>query len=306
MVQIKNIRKPSKLFRLFTSFVNHTAALWPNQLFLRIKFYNNMGYVLNLRDPQTFSEKLQWLKLYDHRPEYTTMVDKIKVKEFAASVLGKQHIIPTLGVWEDPDQIDFDKLPNQFVLKCNHNSGTGMYICKDKSKMDIENVKLCLRKGLKESYYIKNREWPYKNVERKVFAEAYMEDDYGELRDYKFFCFDGKVKALFIATNRSKGEHAVRFDFYDSEFNHLPFTNGHPNAEVPPKRPKMFEEMKALASNLSQGIPHVRIDFYEVGDQVYFGEMTLYHWSGMRPFEPIEWDYKFGEWIHLPQPLCMR
>lgn len=272
----------------------------PDKLFLKILYRLNFRKKLNLKNPQTFSEKLQWLKLYNRQPEYTNMVDKIKAKEYVASIIGDDYIIPTLGVWKDPEEIDFNALPERFVLKCNHNSGTGMYICKDKSKMDIERVKANLLKGLKENYYIKNREWPYKDVERRIFAETYMEDEFGELRDYKFFCFDGEVKALFIATDRSKGEHAVRFDFFDENYNHLPFTNGHPNASVLPKKPIMFEEMKNLASKLSKGFPHVRIDFYEVGTQIYFGEMTFFHWSGMKPFVPEEWDYKFGSWIKLP------
>ncbi len=280
--------------------VSHLFRWLPDKFYLKLQFHRKMGYRLNLKNPKTFSEKLQWLKLYDRKPEYTVMVDKVKAKEYVASKLGEEYIIPTIGVWDDPEKIDFDSLPDLFVLKCNHNSGTGMYICKDKSKMDVEKIKAELRKGLKENYYIKNREWPYKNVPRRAFAEAYMEDEFGELRDYKFFCFDGEVKALFIATDRSKGEHAVRFDFFDENYNHLPFTNGHPNASVLPKKPIMFEEMKNLASKLSKGFPHVRIDFYEVGTQIYFGEMTFFHWSGMKPFVPEEWDYKFGSWIKLP------
>ena len=272
----------------------------PDKTFLKLNFYLRMGYKLDLKNPKTFSEKLQWLKLYDRRPEYTIMVDKVKAKEYVASKLGEEYIIPTLGVWDDPDKIDFDSLPNRFVLKCNHNSGTGMYICKDKSKMDVVKVKEGLRKGLAEDYFINNREWPYKNVPRRVFAEAYMEDEFGELRDYKFFCFDGEVKAMFIATDRSKGDHEVKFDFFDDCFNHLPFTNGHPNAEVTPVKPRLFDDMKALSSTLSKGLPQVRIDFYEVGDKIYFGEMTFFHWSGIKQFEPEEWDYKFGEWIKLP------
>lgn len=272
----------------------------PDKAFLKCKFRLAMGYKLDLKNPKSFSEKLQWLKLYDRRPEYTTMVDKVKAKEYVSSVIGKEYIIPTLGVWADPDEISFYNLPNRFVLKVNHNSGTGMYICKDKNTMDIEKVKAGLRKGLKENFYMINREWPYKDVQRRIIAEKYMEDDYGELRDYKFFCFDGVVKAMFIAKDRSKGEDAVRFDFFDADFNHLPFTNGHPNAEILPEKPKKFEEMKQLASKLSKGIPHVRIDFFEVGDKVFFGEMTFFHWGGTMPFDPVEWDYVFGQWIILP------
>lgn len=282
------------------SLVYHTPHLWSDKAFIRIMFRMKMGKKLDLKAPKSFSEKLQWLKLYNRRPEYTMMVDKVKAKEYVASIIGEKYIIPTLGVWDDPDKIDFDRLPERFVLKCNHNSGLGMYICKDKSKMDLKQIKDNLRKGLAQDYYIGNREWPYKDVERRVFAETYMEDEYGELRDYKFFCFDGEVKALFIATDRSKGDHATRFDFFDENYNHLPFTNGHPNASALPEKPKMFEKMKELASKLSKGIPHVRIDFYEVGTQIYFGEMTFFHWSGLMPYEPEEWDYKFGEWLTLP------
>lgn len=286
---------------LFNVIMANYMGWLPDKAYLKLKFRHAMGHKLNLKAPKTFSEKLQWLKLYDRCPEYTVMVDKVKAKEYVASIIGDEYIIPTLCVWDDPEKVDFSSLPDRFVIKCNHNSGTGMFICKDKSQMDIEKVKAELRKGLQEDYYKKNREWPYKNVPRRAFAETYMEDEYGELRDYKFFCFDGEVKAMFIATDRSKGEHEVRFDFFDENFKHLPFTNGHPNATNLPDKPKMFEKMKALASKLSKGIPQVRIDFFEVGSKVYFGEMTFFHWSGMQPFVPEEWDYKFGEWISLPQ-----
>lgn len=273
-----------------------------DEFFLRMKFRLKMGKKLNLKDPKTFSEKLQWLKLYNRKPEYTIMVDKVKAKEYVASIIGEKYIIPTLGVWSDPDMINFDELPEQFVLKVNHNSGTGMYICKDKKKMNVEEVKKELKIGLKEDYYKKNREWPYKDVPRRILAEKYIEptNSSNDLPDYKFFCFDGKVKALFVATDRSKGEHAVKFDFFDDNYNHLPFTNGHPNAEVIPQKPLAFDEMKFLAEKLSKGIPHVRVDFYNVKGMIYFGEMTFFHWSGMTPFVPSTWDYKFGEWLQLP------
>lgn len=272
-----------------------------DKTYLKLKFRLEMGKRLNLDNPQSFSEKLQWMKLYNRRPEYTMMVDKVKVKEYVASILGEDYVIPTLGVWTNPEDIDFNSLPDRFVLKCNHNSGLGMYICKDKSKMNVAKVKAELYKGLGEDYFITNREWPYKNVPRRILAEKFIDPEPGkaDLPDYKLFCFDGKVKALFIATDRSKGEHAVKFDFFDENFNHLPFTNGHPNADVMPERPRHFEKMKELAEKLSKGIPHVRVDFYEVGDKIYFGEMTFFHWSGMMPYKPEEWDYKFGEWLTL-------
>ena len=260
-----------------------------------------MNYPLHLDNPSTFNEKQNWLKLHDRRPEYTIMVDKYLVKEYVAIIIGEKYIIPTLGVWESPEDIDFDKLPDRFVLKCNHNSGTGMCICQDKTKLDLSKVVSDLRVGLSEDYYLHNREWPYKDVKRCILAEQFMEDHVtGELRDYKFFCFDGVVRCLFIATNRSKGDHQTRFDFFDADFNHLPIINGHPNADVPPSKPQCFEEMKRIASVLSRGIPSVRVDLYEIDGRVYFGELTFSHWGGFTPFKPQKWDQLFGDWIQLP------
>ena len=277
-------------------YLNHL----PDKMFLKLLFRVRMGKKLDLKNPKTFSEKLQWLKLYDRKPEYTIMVDKYEAKKYVADIIGEEYIIPTLGVWDSVDEIDFDKLPEKFALKCTHNSGKGMYICKDKSKMNKEAVKEGLRSGLKQNYYLSNREWPYKDVKPRIIAEQYMEDvETAELRDYKFFCFGGEAKALFIATDRAKEDTETKFDFFDMDFNHLPFTNGHPNAEILPQKPLNFELMKELAAKLSAGVPHLRVDFYEVNGKVYFGELTFFHWGGFVPFEPEEWDYTFGSWINL-------
>lgn len=178
----------------------------PDREYLQRRFQAELGKSLDLDNPQTFNEKLQWLKLYNRKPEYTMMVDKYKVREYIAQTLGEEYLIPLLGVWDDPDEIDFDALPDQFVLKCNHNSGLGMCICKDKSKLDISKVRAELRKGLKENYYIRHREWPYKDVPRKIIAEKYMVDDSncGELTDYKFFCFNGVPKFMYISNDNSE------------------------------------------------------------------------------------------------------
>lgn len=270
-----------------------------DEKYLKKLYTVNFGKELDLENPKTFNEKLQWLKLYDRKPEYTMMVDKYKVREYVAEKLGEEYLIPLLGVWDDPEEIDFDKLPNQFVLKCNHNSGLGMCICKDKSKLDIKKVKAELKKGLKENFYLRGREWPYKDVPRKIICEKYMVDESGyELKDYKIFCFNGEPKALFVATDRMTD---TKFDFFDVEFNHLPFTNGHPNAEKEIAKPQNLDEMLKVASVLSKGIPQVRIDLYNVNGKILFGEMTFSHWSGMVPFEPDEWDERFGEWIVLPK-----
>ena len=276
-------------------------SIIPDKLYLSIKYKHIMKKHLNWSNPQTFNEKLQWLKIYDRRSEYTTYVDKYKVRDYIAKTIGEEYLIPLLGVWNNPNEIDFDKLPNQFVLKCNHDCG-GLCICKDKSLFNVKEAKIKLRNSFKRNYYLNNREWPYKNVLRKIIAEKYMEDnETKELRDYKFFCFDGIAKAIFIATERQNHNEETKFDFFDMTFNHLDLINGHPMAKIPPKKPKNFELMKELAEKLSRGIPQIRIDFYEINGKVYFGEMTLFHWSGLMPFKPQKWDYIFGAWIKLPR-----
>lgn len=281
--------------------LNHLAPFIRNdEIFIRMKWKLRMDYPLDLDNPTTFNEKLQWLKLHDRKPIYTTMVDKYEVKKYVADIIGEEYIIPTFAVYDRVEDIDFEELPNQFVLKWTHDSGS-IVICKDKSKYNTDAAVKKLKKGKRSHYYWRSREWPYKNVKPRIIAEKYMEDSKtSELRDYKFFCFDGEVKALFIATDRQKDGEETKFDFFDVDFNHLPFSNGHSNAEIPPAKPEKFEIMKGLAGKLSKGIPQIRVDFYEVNDRVYFGELTFSHWSGMKPFKPKEWDYTFGEWIRLP------
>ena len=273
----------------------------PDKMYLKIAFRGRMDRKLNLENPTTFNEKLQWLKLYDRRPEYIQMVDKYEAKKYVAGILGEKYIIPTLGVWDSFDAIDFSSLPNQFVLKCTHDSG-GVVICKDKTHFDKEAARKKINKCLKRNYYDMNREWPYKGVKPRILAEQYMEDESGfELKDYKFFCFDGTPEFLFVACDRSTPNEETKFNFYDMDFNFLPFTNGHPNAQDGRiTKPTAFDEMKRLAAVLAAGLPHARIDFYDINGKVYFGEITFYHWSGMMPFDPPEWDEKLGEYIQLP------
>lgn len=278
-------------------------AMLPPKAFVITKYYLYNHKWLNLNTPQTYNEKLNWLKLYYHNPLYTTLVDKLLVKEYVAEKIGREHIIPTLGHWDSFDEIDFDKLPNQFVLNTNHDSG-GIVICKDKATFDKKAAKKKLMKSLKHDYYRFSKEWPYKNVKRQILAEQYMEDESGfELKDYKWFCFDGDPKALFIGSDRQVKEVETKFDFFDADFKHLPIVNGHPNAILPISKPNGFEKMKELARILSNGLPHVRIDFYDVNGQIYFGEMTFYHNSGFSVFEPDSWDKTFGSWIKLPTKM---
>lgn len=270
-----------------------------DEAFIRMKYKAKMGKNLNLSKPITYNEKLQWIKLYDHNPLYTTLVDKYEVKRYVENIIGADYIIPTLGVWNDFDDIDFSKLPNQFVLKCTHDSG-GIVICKDKSKLNLAEAKAKIEKCLKRNFFAFGREWPYKNVKPRIIAEQYMEDSKTkELRDYKFFAFDGVVRALFVATGRQNEGEDVKFDFFDENYNHLPFRQGHENAIELPDKAICFEKMKELASVLSKGLKEVRVDLYEVDGKIYFGEMTFFHHGGWTPFDPDEWDYKFGEWIDL-------
>ena len=287
---------------LFDVIMANYMGWLPDKVYLKMKFRHAMGYKLNLKDPKTFSEKLQWLKLYDRRPEYTVMVDKVKAKEYVASVLGEEYVIPTLGVWEDPDDIDFDKLPERFVLKCNHNSGTGMFICKDKSKMDVEKVKAELRKGLKENYFKKNREWPYKNVPRRILAEKYIDPapPKTDLPDYKWYCFDGEPMYCQVIQERSTEE---TIDIFDTNWKHQAFVGLNPraeNAEILPARPANLETHISIARELSKGMPFSRIDLYETGETTYFGEVTLFPASGMGKFRPNQYNELLGQMIKLP------
>lgn len=271
-----------------------------DKLYLSVEYALRFKRRLNLDNPQSYNEKLQWLKLYDRNSLYIELVDKYAVKQYVTNLIGPDYVIPLLGVWNSPDDIDFEKLPNQFVLKCTHDSG-GLIICRDKKKFNKEAAKKQLRNLLKNDFYFKTREWPYKNVPHKIIAEKYMVDESGyELKDYKFFCFNGVPKFCFIACDRDTPNEETKFNFYDMNFNLLPFTNGHPNSTEPLKKPIGFEQMKELAALMSKGIPHVRIDFYDINGHVYFGEFTFYHWSGFVPFEPDIWDYKIGALINLP------
>ena len=271
----------------------------PADVFLKKMYKIKFGRELNLDNPVLYTEKLQWLKLYDQRHEYSVMVDKYAAKKFVVESIGEEYVIPLLGVWDCVEDIDFEVLPNEFVLKTTHDSGA-VVICKNKRDLDINVVKKKLKYFLKRNYFHCNREWPYKNVKPRIIAEAYMEDSiYKELRDYKFFTFGGVPKVLYIAQGRGNGEPTVA-DFFDMEFNHLDLTIDHDMAKTPPEKPRCFEEMKKLAAVLSEGTPQLRVDFYEVDGKVYFGEMTFFHCSGFEMFKPKEWDKTFGDWVKLP------
>lgn len=284
--------------------VNSKLGLYNNmddKKFIEKMFKATMDYPLNLENPESFNEKLQWLKLYDRNPLYTKLVDKYKVREYISEKIGDDYLIPLLGVWDDPEEIDFDSLPNKFVLKCNHNSGLGMCICTDKSKIDIKKVKNELKSGLAQNYYLNGREWPYKNVSRKIICEKYMTDETGKnLRDYKFYCFDGKPKIVGIYQDRNSDKETTG-DFFDMNFEWVDLRFGMPNALNKPQKPQKFQEMIKIAEILSEGMPEVRVDLYISNNKIYFGELTFFDGGGFDKIEPLEWDYKLGSWIKLPK-----
>lgn len=270
-----------------------------DEAFSKIKYFYRFKKKLNLRNPKTFNEKLQWLKLYNRKDKYTLMVDKYKVREYICDKIGKNYLIPLLGVWDRPSEIDFESLPNQFVLKCNHNSGKGLIICKDKSRLNINKVKRELEVALKEDYYIRSREWPYKNVRRKIICEEYMTDNFhDDLNDYKFFCFNGKVKYIMTGSNRFSN---LKITFFDPEWNVAPFKRYNIENDQTIQKPQNLEKMIEIAEILSNGEPFLRVDLYDINNNIYFGELTFYPAGGMKPFEPQEWDLKLGDLINLPQ-----
>ena len=268
-----------------------------DERYLKLMYEYKLSRKLNLDNPTTFNEKIQWLKLHDRKDIYTIMVDKYLAKDYVANLIGSNYIIPTLGIYEKFDDIDFEKLPDQFVIKCTHDSG-GLVIVKNKKCINKNNVKKKIERCMKHNYYYSGREWPYKNVKPKIIIEKYMEDKKtSELRDYKFFCFKGVPKFMFLATDRQIND--TKFNFYDLDFNLLPFTQGHPNDTRIIEKPQNFDKMIELAKVLSKDIPHVRVDFYEINGNIYFGELTFYHYSGFTKFNPNEWDEKLGKYIEI-------
>lgn len=284
--------------RLALYLLNKTAKLWSDKLFLEFKYRLVMGQKLNLKTPITFNEKLQWLKLYNRRPEYTMMVDKNAVKQYVGDKIGEQYIISTIGVWDTVEDIDWNDLPNQFVLKTTHGGGgCGVVICKDKSLFDKEKAKHKLQESLNSDIYINYREWPYKDVPKRIIAEQFLSDESGdELKDYKFFCFNGKVRCFKVDFDRFI-EHKA--NYYDRDANLLPFGEVcfMPDFNRIFEKPKNYDKMIEIAETLSQGIPFVRVDLYNADGRIYFGEMTFFPAAGMGKFEPEEWDSKLGEWL---------
>lgn len=284
---------------LLIPIVDRLGCFLPDVLCLKLQFRCRMGYSLNLNKPSSFSEKIQWLKIYDRNPLYTILVDKYKVKEFVKERIGSSYIIPTIGVWESCDEIEWEKLPKGFVLKTTHDGGSaGVYICKDKQNVDKNKVNAQLSKSLTHNIYRVFREWPYKNVRPRIIAEKFMDQGNGDpLTDYKFFCFNGVPKFLYV---RSNGARKL-LNFVSMDWEAEPFKRADSiPSETLPEKPSQFETMKNIAASLSKDFPFVRVDLYEINNRVYFSELTFYPSSGLLPFVPQEWDFKLGDLLILP------
>ena len=293
-----------KYFKLFNRL--HLLNLMPDKEYLEKRFYVELGYKLDIEHPVTYNEKIQWLKLYDRRPEYTDLVDKYKAKHIVGSMIGSEFIIPTIGVWENPDEVDIKSLPQKFVIKCNHNSGNGMVVCTDKDRIDVGLMKRDLRKGFKENYYFNHREWPYKNVKRLIIAEKYLEKDSttNDIRDYKIHCFNGIPIYLQVIGNRDHIKHTGRQRFYTFDWKDAGWEFGdYPSYEQDLEKPSQLDLMYQIAEKLSKGIPYVRIDLYEINGTVFFGEITFHPGAGFYKYNKVynrDTDLMLGEMIELP------
>lgn len=279
--------------------VYQTLRILPDKAYIKLQYWYVTRRKLNLKNPTRYNEKLQWLKLYDRKPEYSVYVDKYRVKKYIADTIGSRYVIPTLGIWDSADEIDLNELPEQFVLKCNHDSKS-VCICKDKKTFDFDAAKKKLNTKLRLNQFAYGREWPYKNVEPLILAEKYMEDESGGLQDYKVLCFNGQPKLIQLHRGRFTEEYTQ--DFYDVNWNRQDFNQkGEKMAELPAPQPEFLKEMLELSARLSKGIPHIRVDWYYAEHQLYFGELTFFDAAGYDEFVPDEYNGILGSWIELPK-----
>ncbi len=270
----------------------------PTKPYLKLVYRIKTGKKLNFKNPTGFNEKLNWLKINDIHEEYTQMVDKLAVREYISKTIGEEYLFPLLGYWDKFEDINFDDLPQKFVLKCNHDSGS-VKLIKDKNNIDINELKKFFKGRLSINPYVIGREYPYKNVKPCIIAEKYMETIDGKsINDYKFFCFNGEPEIMFVATERDVD---VKFDFYNMNFEHLDIYNIHENSSKPIEKPKCFDEMIELCKKLTKNMKFVRLDFYEIDGRIYFGEFTFFHGGGFWLFSPEEWEYKLGALIDKNQ-----
>lgn len=298
----KRFRKAIKHPQKIVFYLNEKGfhRLISDKFYIKNAYRYAMGKKINLKSPKTFNEKLQWLKLYDRNPLYTTLVDKYEVKKYISDKIGQEYIIPTLGVWDNFDDIDFNSLPNQFVLKCTHDSG-GLVICRNKNELDIDNARRKIEKSLQRNYFWFGREWPYKDVKPRIIAEQFMQDrDYENLNVFKIFNFNSEPKIIQTIQNDKTPSETI--DYFDTDWNLLELKQNFPNSEKPLQKPKTLDKMLDLAQILAKDTsPFIRTDFYEINGQVYFSEFTFYSDSGLAKFTPAHWDLMLGKWIKLPQ-----
>jgi len=271
----------------------------PDKWYVKAQYCAYMSKRLNIERPRSFNEKLQWIKLYDRKQRYTTLVDKYKVKEYVSEKIGERYVVPLLGVWEHFEEIDFDQLPDQFVLKCTHDSGSVM-ICEDKKSFNIDVAREKLEDGLAHNYFYRWREWPYKDVKPRIIAEKYLDDENGDLEDYKVLCFNGK--AAFIQLHRGRHSNCYTQDYYNTDWVLQPFNQkGYYAGSNPEQKPEFLEEMLHLSEVLAEGIPHIRVDWYYNKGQLYLGELTFFDAAGYAEFVPDEVDLFLGGLIKLPE-----
>lgn len=296
---IKNyLRDPLKYGILSLSLRGYLRWL-PDKTYLKWNYWANLKKRLNLKNPKTFNEKLQWLKLYAFQPAYTQMVDKYAVRKIIEETIGQEYLVPLVGgPWDCVDEVDFDALPDQFVLKVTHDSG-GLVICRDKSKLDIEAAKAKLKRGMNRDYYLQSREKPYKDVPHRIIAEKYMQDgDRTVLPVYKIFNFNGKPELIQSIQNDKTKDESI--DYFDTQWNRLDLRQNFPNSKQPLPKPQQLNEMLELAAAVSKDIPFLRTDWYTINGKVYFSEFTFYSDAGMAAFEPASWDDRLGALIRLP------
>ena len=298
-MELKRIKKIKKLLGKNTiALFYRSLGFLSDKAFIKLVYRLRMGKKLNLENPQSFTEKLQWLKLNDHKPQYSKMADKLQMRDFVKERIGEGHTVPLIGVYNKWEELAFDKLPKAFVIKTTHDSGSYV-ICKDKNSLNAKQIKEAKKKitrSLRRNYYKTTREWQYKNIKPQIIVEEYLDDGSNNLTDYKFFCFNGKCEFLYIMEETSSLPTQV---ILDRNFNRLPFRMDDEPSETMPQKPACLEEMLSYAQKLSQGMPFLRVDMYLVNDQVYIGELTFYHYGGYIPFDPPEWDLKLGKKIDL-------
>lgn len=299
---IRNIIKNPKygLYLFIFKLDKYLFHCLPDKYFLKASYFLAIRKELNIKDPKSFNEKLQWLKLYDRKPEYTNLVDKYVVREYIANTIGEEYLIPLLGVWDKFEDIDFEKLPNQFVLKTTHDSGS-VLICKDKATFDFGEANKKVNRNLKRNFYYSGREYCYKNVKPRIICEKFMINDTGEeIKDYKFLCFDGNVKCSFVCLNRYS-KNGLNVDFYDIDWKPMPFERHYSTSGTFTKIPINYNKMIEFSKKFSKNIPFIRLDFYEINGNLYMGEFTLYPGSGYEEFTPESFDDLLGSWIILPR-----